>query len=247
MLATGAPHKIGWAILPMWVVATIPGWGFGLLPAMLLLTNGFSNIAPTDYNPSGPLGGILMCGMFSFACPLAVGFCQSVVLGRYFGQRVGNWLFYTLTWGGIAWLLGWAGGLLLFGSIDTSDLRLWLNSGIVTGTVVGLLTGIAQWRVLARLGGRSALWIPGSMLGWILGIAVYWLTYQVAGGPLGTTVTSYYEGGLWPKTVDAPGAGSAMLLAWAAGGLVLGAVTGVLMKLLLIETNAGEQAVAARD
>src|SRR5207249_1938608 len=122
----------------------------------------------------------------------------------------------------VGWFVGWIGSIKPFNTNHSDDkLGAFVTSGIIIGTSIGLIAGIAQWRLLRQRFAHASWWIAASLLGWISALVLYWLVYQAAGGPFETVVT-YYEGGIWPKTVDAPGAMPAMFAGWLVGGLVLG-------------------------
>jgi hypothetical protein len=69
-----------------------------------------------------------------------------------------RWFAYST----LAWTLGVASGLVLFKTFQ----------GPLTGPWIGLLVGLAQWRILRKAFSWSVWWIVISIMAWTTGLAV---------------------------------------------------------------------------
>jgi hypothetical protein len=227
---------------PLWTLGvggTTAGWALGILPAMILITGAMSNGNMTDHATESSIVtniflGICVLAGFVLASGVAVAGSQWLVLRERLPTIADIWLSRGVISIGLGWFVGWIGSIQPFNTSHGDDkLGAFVISGIIIGATIGLIVGISQWRLLRQQLRHAEWWLAASLLGWISALVLYWLVYRAAGGPFETVVTSYYEGGFWPKTVDAPGAMPAMFAGWIVGGLVLGIITGGTMKLLM--------------
>ncbi len=234
---TTTAREFGWGALAAWIGVTTLGWGVGLLPAMASISGVFFS-GTTDEGPNIVVGLLTLvcgCGGFCFLSAIPVAAMQWWVLNRNLSDQTEGWFAASIGGGGIGWVLGWVAnfGVFALGNFSGSKDIHWTVGSLAVGAILGLVLGIIQARILRRVVPHAPRWIGASILSWTAGLLVYWMVYRLAGGPFTTVVSSYYEGGIWPKTLDAPGAGPAILIAWIAGGLVVGTITGFTMKRLL--------------
>jgi hypothetical protein len=217
-----------WAL---WFVGTAIGWVSGFLPAMVTITGAFC-CGGDVVNWSEVISRICMYAGLIFLGAFIVAAGQANALEPSLGRLKSGWLWSTSIVAFVAWILGWAASIPVSSSGSADEVGWWIRSGAVVGAVVGLLVGITQAIILKRAKVAGLWWIGASVLGWTCASVTYWLVYYGAGGPFETIYTNY-PGTPWAESASAPGALSAMLLAWIAGGLVLAAITGFAMILLL--------------
>jgi len=167
----------------------------------------------------------LALGTAIFVGSLLVSGSQARAMQRVLGESEGKWLWQSAVGMFVGWILGWLASIPVFTTVKTNTVETWMLAGAIIGAVIGFLTGFFQLLILHRLRIARLWWIGVTVVGWICASALYWLVYALAGGPFQATYT-YYEGGFWPKSANAPGALPAMLLAWLSGGLVLSLITG---------------------
>jgi hypothetical protein len=246
MVTTKAASEFGWGAVAIWTAVTTLVWGVGLLPVMAMISGVF--FTGTDYQPN--LAGRILfiggcCGGFCFLSAVVLGSGQWWVLNKTSSSLAEGWFATTAVGGGFAWTLGWLAnfGVFVLGNFTSNEGSDWTIGGLAGGAILGLILGTSQARILSRQVPHAVRWVPVSILGWMAGLIIYWLVYQSSGGPFETVVTSYYEGSMWPKAVAAPGAGPAMLAGWIAGGLVVGIITGLAMKRLLVGTVQPQQEI----
>jgi hypothetical protein len=236
-------QELSWREVALWIIATAAGWGFGFIPVMLLITGALAT--ESDYQPNMMARIVLvgsMCGISGLMSAAVVGGGQAWVLRKYGEDRTDLWFQASTLGGVIGWSVGWVAAIIPLGIGSFSKVETWIMTGAVLGSIIGGMTGSTQLPVLRRWVPNNAYWVPVSVVAWLAGMVTYWIVYSAAGGPFGTVVTSYYEDGVSPKTVEAPGFAPAMLAGWVVGGLVLGAITGVTLKLLVGRATLEESA-----
>ena len=91
-----------------------------------------------------------------------IGLAQWLVLRQAIDDRFGWWILASA--GG--WIVGW--GLIVSGILISPESGI---TSIVTGSVIGLAVGLAQWFVLRRVVSRAGWWVLASTAAWILGLA----------------------------------------------------------------------------
>jgi len=91
-----------------------------------------------------------------------IGLAQWLVL-RQSVDRAGWWILASA--GG--WIVGW--GLIVSGLLVSPESGMFTS--IVSGGVIGLAMGLAQWPVLRRVVPQAGWWVLASTAGWILGLA----------------------------------------------------------------------------
>jgi hypothetical protein len=243
------PIHFGWASLPLWIAGTTVGWAFGFIPPVLSITStSYSDmnvetkiVSGTDVRTdivSGPLIGIFILLLVIASSGAITGLSQQVALRAYnYGQFRAKckWFLRTLAGTTLGWALGLIGVLCTYAFNPPNSLGTWLLRGLMVGTAVGLSTGLAQGDLLGSDGFNGKRWALISTVSWVAASIVYWLVYYLTGGPFEAT-TIYYNDGLWPTSYDAPRAWPAMINGWLAGGLLLGSVTGIAIKLLARDT-----------
>jgi hypothetical protein len=233
--ADSRPVESGRSFLRVWIATTAAGWATGFLPVMFVITGALKSDTDVIRNPVAT--GLYYACMYLLLLsigPAMIGIGQGFALTDHANARWGDkWFRRTFAGTTIGWILGWIGGLLTY-TINLPDaLVAWLLRSLVVGTVVGLAAGIAQGDLLGANGFNGGRWALVSTLSWAAASIVYWLVYHLTGGPFQAT-TIYYDDGFWPKGYEAPGAWLAMPVGWLVGGLVLGSISGLAMKRLVV-------------
>ncbi len=104
------------------------------------------------------LGSLLLPSLSTVAAGVGAGVMQCLVLYRRLPQ-VWRWALATA--------LAWIGGWVLLLTLVPSDLRF-----LLTGLIVGLCTGLAQWSLLRREVRWAGWWIAIGALAWITGLTL---------------------------------------------------------------------------
>jgi hypothetical protein len=225
-----------WSTLTLWVIGTATGWALGIVPALPLVISGTSRGTDTGNIAAGLISQAIFCAFFAFISSAIVGAAQRFALQRSFGNEVVQWLPATTVGGTLGWFFGWVTGVWPLSALDMEDPQTWLLTGALVGLIAGSLTGLYQRRVLRRWG-EVELWPIVSILGWALGLVTFWSAYVAAGGFVKATVTYYDVFASESRTaIVTPYAGQALLVGWAIGGIVTGAITGLGLKLLFERT-----------
>jgi len=143
-----------------------------------------------------------------------LGWAQSRVLRRELPDlRAADWVRATAAGAALAWLIGMTPSSL-HDTLATWPLLLLLPVGLLAGAALLATIGVAQWTVLRRHVGRSAVWVAANALGWVAGLVVVFTAIGLA--PSG------------PAAVAAAG-----VLGGLGMGLVVALVTGAFLVCLL--------------
>ena len=163
---------------------------------------------------------------------------QSLIL-LMVGRQAGRWFIATL----IGVSIGWSLGLLLVHTLllGLRDLTNWhygdiasyetvtlviVISAALTSSLVGLVVGICQSWVLRKWLQGAWRWILASCIGWLLAGTMYWLVYAGMNGPFCQA---------W-NCEDQPLSGDhyqVITVSWIVGGIIVGVISGVMLKFLL--------------
>lgn len=171
-----------------WVKATTFGWWLGFAMVVLL--------AVTLESVFAVEGAQSMIGVGMGA---GVGFMQGRFLDRSLGSRH-RWLLASTVGMGTPFVVGDIAGAIGVGI--PYSLALYAAIG-------GLLAGLLQWRLLHHRVDRPALWVPVSVVGWMLPVTLLALNdNQILTGAAGVI---------------------AMLTGMFLGGIILGYVTGTFL------------------
>ncbi len=154
-----------------WTVATLVGYGIGALVILPWMVTWAYAAQPAWL--TGLIGGAML--------GLALGIAQGLVLRRYAGWVNGWWLLASITGG----LVGLSLGMALADRLTLPTLHMATRGAAmpvipwqavfqagVTGALVGLGLGGAQWLVLRRASQSSRRWIIANVLGWMAGMAL---------------------------------------------------------------------------
>jgi len=157
------------------------------------------------------IGVFGMIGLGETQVPIGLGMGAGVGLlqGRLIRERLGT---------GRSWLYACAAGLTApflvrdLAKLADIDLPYTLAGSVIVG---GFMVGLLQWRVLRPLVSGAGIWIPASIVGWTLAASTVVLNDRVI-----------------PKT---PGLVGALIYVGVilVGGVMLGALTGVVLQRLL--------------
>ena len=208
---------IGWHLVALflgWVAACIAGAFAGLalvggLGAILMVVAAIAPVAVGLLTAAT----ILLAGAVQGA---VMGFAQSLVLAHAIPSMPrSTWIRATVIGAVAAWVLA----LALSGFSTTGEPvspALMAIAMLVTGTVLGLVLGYAQWRVLrAHLRG-AGWWMVANAIGWAAGLAVAYRAAQhiLEGGELiGVATASAVSGTGGPFVGVATGLALVALLA----------------------------------
>jgi hypothetical protein len=238
-LAASSSAGFGWNFLRLWVATTTAGWAVGFLPAIFAITGALYTGA--HYNPNiaaTVLASAFVNLLLILASGAVTGIGQAFALTHHTGEHGANdWFVRTLISMTLGWILAWIVVISMFWNNRSDRPETWLLGALVLGAGVGLITGIAQWRLLRAVTPNAGWWIIVSTISWLAASFMFWLVYGLSGGPFHDIVVYYYDG-FPPPSPDALTAWPAMLAGWLAGGLLLGLVTGVAMKRLMGSTTS---------
>ena len=145
-----------------WVAATIAGWAVGFVVCEAI----------TSFISTLFIDGLIIGA--------GVGIAQWIVLRRRLPDV--RW------WAGLS-ILGFGIGRAA-GDIATQGLPTALGEGL-TGAVIGLSVGVAQWLSLRRVFPEAGWWIPASVIAWTIG----WFIISYAEGLTGSPDVTTYVGG----------------------------------------------------
>ena len=219
---------LGWGSVALWILVTGLGWGSGLYPITPLtveqLRSGSIGIFGCVVGaPFGALGAFIVApGQWLILLSLGrqyTWWLWSTFIGMFVGWGVANSAAYP-----VASLL----------NLPSIDLRSWVLSAVIIGSLAGSVVGVLQWIALRRYGHSASWWILVSVIAWAIGGAVYWIAYRTVGGPF-TQPWSYYQLETWPGDQVYY---RALILGWVAGGVVVGSITGFALKLLLARSTS---------
>jgi len=133
------------------------------------------------------LGGILLPGVGLVPSGIAIGFFQWMVLIQHI-KRPWRWALVSAA----GWMFGWLIGL---GALP-------LEMGLITGLLLGLSTGLAQWFILRREYHWTGWWIAVSAVAWMSGLGLFpgiMLSGIIAGVITGTALEILFR---TPKPVE---------------------------------------------
>jgi hypothetical protein len=152
------------ALLRTWMLHVTAGEALGFcVPAAVALL-------VLDGPPALAVGGLVMAGAVEGA---VLGAAQARVLGREilgFSRRA--WVAATAGAAALAWLVGMLPST--FSSVWADwPTPLAVAVGVLLGTLALLSLGAAQWLVLRRHLSRAGWWVPGTFLGWAVGLLVF--------------------------------------------------------------------------
>lgn len=109
-----------------------------------------------------------------------LGWAQSRVLRRELPDlRAADWVRATAAGAALAWLIGMTPSSL-HDTLATWPLLLLLPVGLLAGAALLATIGVAQWTVLRRHVGRSAVWVAANALGWVAGLVVFFTAIGLA-------------------------------------------------------------------
>lgn len=142
-----------------WIKACTIGELIGFIPPALTGVVLFALDAPE---------GVLVAALVvaGIAEGAILGAAQSRVITQLF-PRVKGWTTATAIAAGIAWLAG-MGGSSLVQAVGPVALLV-----VIPGWIVGLLAmGLLQWRRLRPVADRAVIWIPYTVLAWLVGVFI---------------------------------------------------------------------------
>lgn len=236
----------GWGSVVIWTVATILGWNIsffispppvkdsfigadGVITLVLMVANGIAGIIGGLVVSTGQWFAIQRSqgstpGYIHWLNATAVGLIIGGLLSAYFTPDI----VFGIDLPPHEGFSGYSGLRELGGSPMLIDVLL---RGAVMTACVGLIVGIAQWLVIGKWR-KAGYWPLVSVLAWTLGGIVYWWVYIAVGGPL-LDPYSHLPGAATDINAYDSARTSDSLIAWAAGGVVIGVLTAVAMKWLL--------------
>jgi hypothetical protein len=244
-------QKLGWSAVTLWVIASIVAWAMQWAPfpggnSMLSLVESSSGYDPAPWGLyvvggvmagaiSGSILGVsqwfILRGVISGAALWAV----LTIVAMAMGQGAGSLL--SKTW---IVLFRAANNVGVGEELASPDaVQMVTQSAALYYLPVGFALGLLQWAVLRKSLRLAWLWLLISLAVWPTAAAVYWMLYGVLGGPLCQS---------WSCLFDPPGPGyyPASIVAWLAGGLVVGVVTGVTLR-KLVSTRIGPREQGAMN
>ncbi|GEM_PF-612927 len=180
---------------------------FGLWAAWVLATAGGMLIG---FLPANLLAETLGLGIAYIVVPLLagtlIGFLQWLALRRYVIGSV-DWIFTA----GAGWAIGYAVGLLMIQLVGAQPAvgSFWLS--LVNYALFGVIIALIQWPVLRREIPQVGPWILANVIGWTLGFSIA-NAAQLA-------IYSQFLPEPWKVS----------LFAQATGGLIAGAITGLVL------------------
>ncbi|MDE2994821.1 MAG: hypothetical protein OXU67_13170 [Chloroflexota bacterium] len=151
----------------------------------------------------GGVGGVVLGPVFSVVEPAFGLLVGGVAVGAIGGAALG-----VLQWLVLRGRLVRAGWWIVASTVG------WAVGGAAFGLVGGAVTGVLQWLVLRRRLARAGWWIAASTVGWAIGPVIV-----LFGGVIGE--------------LDAALIVLLVAVLWGIGGLVGGAITGVVLVWLL--------------
>ncbi len=221
--------------IALWAMIVAMSWGIGLLTIVVTARDAAGtggDVATVIFMSiigafSGLIGGIFM------------GFCQRLLLyhlmNRIFLDR---WIVSTH----VGMILGWfvAGIISLpvaqqFTLYSNSKVEAWAAGMLTITLVVGLVLGVLQWLALQRQTKHAYWWIVASAVGWAVGGAIYAVIYKSLGGVF-FFPSSPSQPGPWPGWATLIGSA---IVGSIFGGMIIGLVTGVVLRLLLAQPSIG--------
>ena len=165
-----------------WVVASIVGWGVGFFVCEAL--------KPVVYAFTHLGGDGLVIGA-------SIGIAQGLVVRRRIGS-MGRWVLVSSIGFGVGKALG-------EGAVG--GMTVWLGH-LLSGAIIGVAIGIAQWLILRRRVARAEWWVLANIAAWALG----WSLISLAEDSEGlSTLMVYLVGGTGAAVA---GIITAMTLIW---------------------------------
>jgi hypothetical protein len=147
-----------------WTLLTAVGWTVGMAVVV-------------DYDLSG---AALFIGFLILGIALGLGqwlVLLSKRLGAGWEKGAGWWILSTV--------LGFTAGFFVLVLLNT------IRLGVISLATYGAVVGLAQWFVLRRRVRMSGWWIPATVIGWLIamavGLAVFWQGV-IFGGVTGVTL-----------------------------------------------------------
>ena len=250
--SNGIARELEWSAVILWIAATIPAWAIQWAPFPSGNTMLSRVASSTGYDPAfwqlyvlsgvcyGAFGGVLF-GLSQWfilreVMSAATLWAVLTLTGISIGQGVGDLL-------GKIWIIRYrtANNLVVGQELaHPEEVLMVVQSAVAQYLPVGLAVGLLQWAILRKSLHLAWLWPVISLVTWPTAAAVYWIIYGGLGGPVCQS---------WSCLFDPPGPGyyPASVLGWLAGGLVLGASTGVTIRYLLgAEKARGHRGTTAR-
>jgi hypothetical protein len=211
--ATAAPSAA--PLHRWWTVALVAGELVGFVPPALT----GAALAAVGVADVVLVAGLVLAGLLEGA---TIGVAQSLVLARYapaVDRR--DWVVATAAAACFAWFVGMAGGAVISAGIAPAGL---VAALLVPAWAAALLAmGYAQWRVLRRTVAGSGRWVWVTSGAWALGVMVPVVALSLT--PNG-----------WPPWAHVV----VGVLAAAAMGAVVGALTGPTLQRLVAGEGAGD-------
>ena len=156
--------RTDWGVGLGWVLATTLGWLVGFA-----ICEAFASFLQSLRADGAVIG-------------ISIGIAQWLVLRQRFGGAK-LWILVSV--------LGFAIGKFAADAVIQTETG--FVGLVLSGLVIGIGAGFAQWVVLVRHVSRAELWIVASALGWALGWVVIGTVDDAIGGP---TVMAYLIGAL---------------------------------------------------
>jgi hypothetical protein len=223
----------GWRSVVLWIVATTACWAVGwdlLIPLTKANVSSWTFIGP--YVALGWLAAIR--GAFGGAL---LGLFQVFILDSWLARIAadGKWLRATLMGMVLGWVMATTLGVPIILLLDLPPYEQnplfvkpggspmlidMIARGVVIGGCVGLILGLCQWQVLRQHVPHASWWIGVSALSWAAGGGVYVSVYSMMSDAAANGLPADQQN-------------TAMLAGWITGGLAVGALTGIVLKLLL--------------
>lgn len=170
--------NIGWALWLQWVLATTVGWIVGMA-LFSMLVNILSNI-------TGDNTGVIVWSILGTIPGSVIGMNQWIVLNLFSFSKDepgGKWWV-------IVTIFGWSISLAIVVGLGVGE-RIGFT---ISGAVIGISVGIAQWFVLRSRVKRSEWWGLINTASWILGLSLIDLLDQAIGFALAGVVSGALTG-----------------------------------------------------